>query len=77
MPLPEKITVPEYPRFLPAPDQYNRQLYIICTSPLALIWVRQTVPGQLYIVEGPQDENLLKDAADWYRDFAANQMDKN
>jgi len=62
-----KISVPKYPRFLFAPDESSMQLYICCTAPLALIWVRQTVPAQLYIVDGPQDESLLRAAADWYR----------
>jgi hypothetical protein len=75
--IPEKITVPKYPRFLFAPDESQMQLYICCTAPLALIWVRQTIPAQLYIVEGPQDEKLLRDAADWYRAEASKKIGGN
>lgn len=53
-----------------APDGANHQLYIVCSQPLALIWVRQTIPAQLFILEGPQDETLLRAAATFYRDNA-------
>jgi len=71
------IKVPAYPRFMPTPNHADMQLYITCTQPLALIWVCQTTPAQLYIVAGPQSPTLLKDCAEWYRAFAANQLDKN
>jgi hypothetical protein len=67
MSIPEKISTPNLPRFLFAPDEAARQLYIICTRPLALIWVRQTVPAQLYILEGPRDEQMLRDAGAYYK----------
>lgn len=70
MDIPLNITLPLYPRFLPTPDQGARELYITCTQPLALLWVRQTVPAQIYILNGPDDEQLLKDAAEWYKEFA-------
>ena len=75
MAIPSKIEVPNYPRFMFTPDQQTMELYITCTKPLALIWVRQTIPAQLYIVEGPQKEQLLKDCADWYRKNAISKTD--
>lgn len=78
MPIPEKITVPNYPRFLFAPDSQTMELYIICTKPLTLFWVRQTMPAQIYIIEGNPDEKLLRECANWYRVNAANLgTDKN
>jgi hypothetical protein len=77
MAIPSKITVPKYPKFMPAPDQDGMELYIICTRPLALFWVRQTVPAQIYIVEGPQDRKLLRECGDFYRNMAANTLDKS
>jgi hypothetical protein len=77
MAIPPKITVPDYPKFLPAPDHKTMELYIICTNPLALFWVRQTTPAQIYILEGPQEEKLLRECGDWYRKFAANSLDKS
>lgn len=75
MSIPASITVPKYPRFLFAPDQQTLDLYIVCTSPMALIWVRQTTPAQLYIVEGPQDEQMLRDAGEWWRENAVKNME--
>lgn len=77
MGIPEQIAVPTYPRFLPTPDHNTMELFITCTSPLALIWVRQTIPAQLYIVEGPPEESLLRDCANWYRNYAAQQLTDN
>jgi hypothetical protein len=77
MAIPSKIDVPKYPKFLPAPDNATMQLYIICTSPLALFWVRQTIPAQICIVEGPQDEKLLCECGDWYRKFAGDKLGGN
>lgn len=71
------IAVPEYSRFLFSPDQQTLELYITCTSPLALIWVQQTTPAQLWIVEGPQDEQLLLDAGAWWRENAVKNMGGN
>jgi hypothetical protein len=71
MSIPPKITVPRTPLFLFAPDADGKELYILCTKPLALIWVRQTIPAQLYIVEGPQREEILRQAADFYRRYSA------
>jgi hypothetical protein len=73
----DKITVPPTPRFLFAPDADSLELYIVCTSPLALIWINQTTPATLYILEGPQDPDLLQDAAAFYRTTAANQFPHN
>lgn len=43
---------PETPRFLFAPDEKSQQLYIIHTRfPLSVIWVKQTIPAQLLIIE--------------------------
>lgn len=67
MPIPSRITVPNYPKFLFAPDHKRMELYILCTNPLTLFWVRQTIPAQIYIVEGKPDEELLRECADWYR----------
>jgi hypothetical protein len=74
MQIPTNITVPQYPRFMFTADQDAMQLYIVCTKPIALIWVRQTIPAQLYIVEGKQDEKLLQDCAEWYRNNAGKSL---
>lgn len=71
------IQIPKQPRFMFTPDHEGMQLYITCTEPLALIYVHQTIPAQLYIIEGPQDEQLLRDCAEWYRKATADQLDKN
>ena len=75
--IPKTITTPILPKFLMAPDEKTMELYIVSTSPIALIWVRQTVPAQLYIVEGLQDAQILKDCAEWYREFVSGRMHKN
>ena len=75
MSIPKKITIPNYPKFMFSADRNTMQLYIVCTNPLTLIWVRQTIPAQLYIVEGNQDENLLHECAEWYRINAVNNLD--
>ena len=77
MPIPATIQTPKLERFLFAPDAKTMELYIVCTQPLALIWVRQTIPAQLYIIEGPQKEQLLRDAAEWYKANAAKSLDQN
>lgn len=77
MPLPSKISPPPVPRFLPAPDHENEEMYILCTSPYALIWVRQTTPAQLWIVKGEQSKEVIRAAADWWREFNANQQPRN
>ena len=69
--IPKNITIPQTPKFIFAPNPVGKELYIICTKPLALIWIRQTIPAQLYIIEGPQIENILFEAADFYRTYAA------
>jgi len=70
MAIPPKITIPKTPHFIFAPDPVDKELYIVCTNPLALIWVRQTIPAQLYIIEGPMNEKILRDAAVFYRAYA-------
>jgi hypothetical protein len=75
--IPEKITLPKIPKFLPSPEHKTGEMFITCTSPLALLWVRQTIPAQIYIVEGPQDEKLLRQAADWWRNYAVSHLDEN
>lgn len=46
------IKTPERPRFLFAPDAKRKELYIVHTQyPLSLIWVQQTIPARLFIVE--------------------------
>lgn len=77
MQIPEKITVPKYPKFMFAPDPRSMELYIICNNPLALIWVRQTIPAQLYIVEGKQDPIMIRQAGEWYRENSQTKIDKN
>lgn len=67
MPIPKKISVPDYPKFLFAPDHKAMELYIVCSCLLTLFWVRQTIPAQIYILEGKPDEKLLRECADWYR----------
>ena len=71
------IEIPPVPRFMFTPDQAGMQLYITCTQPLALIYVHQTIPAQLYIIEGPQEPQLLRDCAAWYRQATATQLDNN
>lgn len=75
--IPDKIKLPEIPQFLPTPDKHTKEMYITCTKPLALLWIRQTTPAQIYIVEGPQDETLLRQAADWWRNYAVSHLDEN
>lgn len=75
--IPKKITFPFIPQFIFAPDEKTMELYIISTAPLALFWIRQTIPAQIYIVLGFQDDQLLKDCAEWYRAFAQQKIDKN
>lgn len=77
MSIPASITTPQYERFMFTPDEAARELYITCTAPLALLWIRQTTPAQIYILEGPQDEQMLRDAADWYRDRAGKSLPSN
>ncbi len=72
MPIPEKLNIPNYPRFLFAPDSQTMELYIICTKPLTLFWVRQTIPAQIYIIEGKPNVQLLRECGFWYRNNAAN-----
>ncbi len=55
------------PRFMFSVNAVAKELYIVCTSPLALIWVKQTLPAKLFIIEGEQDEKMLLDCAAWYR----------
>jgi hypothetical protein len=69
MTVPAKITIPEYPRFLTTLDMDADELYITCTNPPALLWVRQTTPVQICMVNGPLDEDLLSDCAEWYNTF--------
>lgn len=70
MSIPANISLPAYPRFLFAPDKSDQELYIVCTQPLALIWVLQTVPAQLHVLEGPQDEQMLRAAHAFYKAYA-------
>lgn len=67
MSIPKNITFPYYPKFMFAPDHNSMELYIICTKPLTLFWIRQTIPAQIYIVEGIPSESLLRECAEWYK----------
>lgn len=73
----KKITIPKYLKFLPDPDHNSMELYIICTNPLALFWVRQTTPAQIYIIEGTQDEKLLRKCGEWYKLLVSKSIDKS
>jgi hypothetical protein len=73
----ENITIPDIPRFIFSPNPDTMELFITCTKPLALIWIRQTIPAQLYIVEGSQDEEILKSCAEWYRVNAGDSVNSN
>lgn len=75
--IPKKLNTPDTPRFLMAADAETEELYIVCAAPLALLWVRQTTPAQLYIIKGEQDEDMLRDAAEWYRKNAAGFLNNN
>jgi hypothetical protein len=75
--IPDKITLPKIPKFLPSPDQKTGEMFITCSKPLALFWVRQTIPAQIYIIEGPQDEKLLRQAAEWWRKYAVSYLNEN
>ena len=71
------IDVPTYSKFIFAPDQKTNNLYIICTQPLALFWVRKTIPAQIYFIEGKQDRKLLQECGEWYRKAATKELCKN
>ena len=73
----KSIETPVLPKMLLAADEATMQLYIIHREPYALIWVCQTTPATLYIVEGKQDENILKEAAKFYKERAAKTFDSN
>lgn len=73
----ESIKIPVLPQFLFAPDADSSELYIVCTSPMALIWVKQSIPAQLYILEGPKEESILRSAADFYRENASKTLNQN
>ena len=77
MSIPQEITIPSYPRFLPTPDNSGMEMYITCTSPLALLWVRQTVPAQIYILDGPQSPALLRAAGEWWKEYAGKNIGGN
>lgn len=77
MALPSKIKPPKTPNFLMAPDHKNMELYILHTNPFALIWVRQTVPAQMWIVEGEQSEKILREASEFYKNYIIENSDKN
>jgi hypothetical protein len=59
-----------------APDHINMELYIVCTAPYMLIWVRPTIPAQLFVLKGTQSEELLLQAGDFYRDYVAENQQK-
>ena len=59
-----KISIP---RFLLVPDQQNNQLFILCTDSMALILVTNDTPARLLLVRGPEEEQILLDAADFWR----------
>lgn len=73
----KKILIPQSPRFLFAPDGMGVELYIVCTKPLALIYVHQSTPAQLYIINGPQKPKILMDAGDWFREQCAKKYSTN
>ena len=73
----KSIDVPTYPQFMFSADKKTNHLYIICTKPLTLFWVRQTIPAQIYIVEGKQDRKLLQDCGEWYRKAATKNLGEN
>lgn len=74
------MNAPITPKFIFAPDQGKTELYIVHTqTPLAIIWVCQTIPAKLFIVECAIEQNektkkqlsqLLISAAEWYRKSA-------
>ncbi|MBA4304594.1 MAG: hypothetical protein C0424_10255 [Sphingobacteriaceae bacterium] len=57
----------EIPRFMLVPDEQNNQLFILCTKSMSLILVTQTTPAQLLLVRGPQEEQTLLDAAEFWK----------
>jgi hypothetical protein len=73
----KEYTLPNIPKFLFAPDQVSMQLYIIHLQPFALIWVCQATPAQLFIIDGAQDENILRDAAEFYKNHVNNNFPNN
>lgn len=71
------IELPHTPKFLFAPDEATMELYIVHVKPYALIWVHQSTPAQLFILEGAQDEDILRSAGDFYKSKVVDNMDKN
>jgi hypothetical protein len=62
------------PRFLLAPDQENSQLYLLCTHTMTLIWITHDTPAKLFIVLGEPNPQVLLDAAEFWRTYAASQF---
>ena len=76
--IPDTIELPKIAKFLPVPDQDNQEMYVLSVDePLSLFWIRQTIPAQIYIVRGPQDESILREVAEWWKSYAANQLNQN
>jgi len=71
------IELPEAPKFIFAPDEKTMELYIVHTSPYALIWIRQSTPTQLFIIEGEQDATILREAGEFYKQKANKSMGGN
>lgn len=61
------IKIPILPKFMFSVDHHREELYIISTSPIALIWVRPTFPEEFYIIEGEKDTEMLQRAIEWYK----------
>lgn len=61
------ITPPLYPKFMFTVDHQQEELYILCTHPFALIWVRPTMPEEFYIIKGEHDAEMLDECIFWYK----------
>jgi hypothetical protein len=71
------IGLPNTPKFLFAPDESTMELYIVHIKPYSLIWVHQSTPAQLFILVGKQDEAILREAGEFYKEKAIRNLDKN
>lgn len=79
------MEIPDTPKFLFAPDHSAQQLYIYHTQePKCLIWLRQTVPAQMFIID-PEDipeeqtgayAKVLQEAAEFYKGYVGG-LDNN
>lgn len=71
----KKMQIPKLSKFLFAPDGEQKELYIIHTEyPISIIWVKQTIPHQLFIIEQEDPNtpdhimaNILRQAAVWFK----------